>query len=1731
MSSVDDRIVNMQFNNSQFQTGAADSTKSLQTLETTIAGMGKSTSGLDQMGSSVDGIRAKFSALQVAGVTAIATIVNKAVEAGLTLLKSMTLDPLLQGFQEYETNLNSIQTIMANTGVEIKVVNKYLDELNEYSDRTIYNFSQMAQNIGRFTAAGVELRTATDAIKGLANTAALSGSNVDQLNTAMYQMSQALSTGTIRLMDWNSLANAGMGGENIRNALMATNRTLADNGAAMDAALESAGNFRDSLQYGWLSAETFTKTMKVMAGTTNDAGETVAFTTEQLKKMGYSTDAAKELNRLSQASIDAATKVKTFSQLIDVVKESIGSGWAQVFENLFGNFNQASKLWTGVSETITGFVKNIFDSVNNVLESWRKLGGYQDLWDGFGNIFEALGNLLQPFVTAFQSLTPSAEDAGSTMFKVTDAFETFTGWLVTITDTLNILTPIITAVFSVFKFIGSVVVQVAQGLAPVVDLIKELAGGMSDLAAQGSEIGGNIVSGLLEGLDVSAIKTAVENFATSIVDWIKNALGIASPAAELVPVGTAIVQGVAQGISEGIRLLAGVLSTLIDTIIDVLPGLAVKLATVVVVLVQAIGQVLPQLKDAVISIIDTLLDTINEAVPLLKDAINNLLGAIEDILVTNIPRIANVITTLLVTVLAMIGTIVPQLITVGLEIILAIAQGLAENIPLLVSYGVKIVSALAAGIIDALGNVISSITDNFSVGISDGFDNIDWAVLLNAALTGGLIAVLIKLAKSIAGFVDNVTGPFAQLTDTLKQMQQTLKAQALMAIAIAIGVLTASLVALSLLDLKQLGQGLGAIAGLMALMLGSFKILNKIDPKQLTEISLAFIAISTSILILATAIAILGNLDLDTLGKGIGAIAISLAILVTTLKKMTGLGAGLPAAAAALVLMATAMLILSAAIAALGNLSLIDLAQGVGAMALALNLMVGALRGLAVVSAGAVSAGAGLLLVGAALFVMAQAIRVLGEMNIWDLAQGFGVVAAGLGLMVAALIALAAVGPTSMVAAGSLAATAGALFIMAAAIQTVGNMSLADIAKGILGLASAIALLFIAAALIVPPSPIGVGLAILGGTFLAIGAGAALLGVGLLAAASAFAIFATVGSAAIGVMVAGFTAFMALLPAFGVQIAAAVVTFIQTIAAAAPKLREAFGTILTEMLGTVRDAIPEFRKTAVVLITNFLKAVRQTAPDFGKTIEVMIRTGLRVIRDLVPAYVNTGMAVILGFLEGIGRRIDEVIDAGARIIVKLIRGIGDAHEDIVKAAGRALKKFLIGIDQWLDENEDDLITVGRSIAGHIVEGLTLGLISPEALSAIGDAAGALVDAIKDRFTGPLGFLMNSPSKLTFKWGQWIVDGLANGVDASIGRAVGATIRLANAAISAGNEVIEKFQRKASKEQIAAENAAARARLAEKQAKTAEKAASKQPKNKALEEAAKDARKRANKLSKDADKAQKAADAASQKVVKTQEFLDADNVGKGDILTAKAKNLSDRAIRALAEANAAAAAAKKATGKEKDKLKEEAEKAAKLANRLSKASRRADERAQKFYRASIEDRIDAIEAEKQARLDQEAFDASTDQQKMEILASRAEDAQKLAKAKQDKSDALVKQAAIVAKKDARRAQRMLDKAEALSAEAQDAADQADQALQDIDSIKGNTNSSGGIGTGTDFQLSTSALEDAASAIDRYTMSLQQAEEAAQSATPVQQFVQNNYSPEALDPTTVYRQTKNLLSASN
>lgn len=375
---VDSKVVEMRFDNAQFERGVRTTLSTLDKLKQKLNFSGAS-KGLETIGKSaqninmadlgrtVDAVKVRFSALQVIGVTALSKITSSAMRTEKALSSALTIDPIKDGFKEYETQMGAVQTILANTqkeGTTIKDVNKALDELNTYADKTIYNFTEMTRNIGTFTAAGVKLDASVSAIKGIANLAAVSGSTSQQASTAMYQLSQALAAGKVQLMDWNSVVNAGMGGQVFQDALIRTSEHL---GTGAKAYIEATGSFRNSLEKGWLTTDVLTQTLDQFA-TAADTQEEYAAAVKKFVDQGYSEDQAKQMADMAKTAGDAATKVKTFSQLIDTLKEALGSGWTKTWQLIIGDFEVAKEMWTKVSDVLGGMINKASDARNALVE-------------------------------------------------------------------------------------------------------------------------------------------------------------------------------------------------------------------------------------------------------------------------------------------------------------------------------------------------------------------------------------------------------------------------------------------------------------------------------------------------------------------------------------------------------------------------------------------------------------------------------------------------------------------------------------------------------------------------------------------------------------------------------------------------------------------------------------------------------------------------------------------------------------------------------------------------------------------------------------------------------------------------------------------------------------------------------------------------------------------------------------------------------------------------------------------------------------------------------------------------------------------------------------------------------------------------------------------------------------------------------------------------------------------
>ena len=408
---VDERVVEMRFNNKDFEQNVKTSMSTLDKLKQKLNLKGASKGfeelgdaskkvNMNALGRSVDVVSAKFSALQVMGVTALANITNSVVNSAKAMISAITIDPVRDGLTEYETQMNAIQTILANTqkeGTDVERVNAALRELNTYADKTIYNFTEMTRNIGTFTAAGVKLDDSVSAIKGIANLAAVSGSNSQQASTAMYQLSQALASGTVKLMDWNSVVNAGMGGQVFQDALTRTSEHL-QTGAK--AAIEANGSFRESLSTGWLTTEVLTQTLDQFA-TAAETQEEYQAAVKKFVEQGYTKEEATQMADMAKTANDAATKVKTFRQLIDTLKEAMGSGWTTSWQLIIGDFEEAKEMWSNVSDFFSNIINNVSDFRNDVLKS--------ALGKGFTELADKITGVTEPVNKAIAAV----EDLGS----------------------------------------------------------------------------------------------------------------------------------------------------------------------------------------------------------------------------------------------------------------------------------------------------------------------------------------------------------------------------------------------------------------------------------------------------------------------------------------------------------------------------------------------------------------------------------------------------------------------------------------------------------------------------------------------------------------------------------------------------------------------------------------------------------------------------------------------------------------------------------------------------------------------------------------------------------------------------------------------------------------------------------------------------------------------------------------------------------------------------------------------------------------------------------------------------------------------------------------------------------------------------------------------------------------------------------------------------------------------
>lgn len=1079
-TTIDERVVEMRFDNKQFESNVQTSLSTLDRLKKSLnlSGAAKGFDEIDSaskkvnmngLANAVESVRLKFSALEVMAVTALANITNSALNAGKRIVSALTIDPIKTGFQEYETQIGAVQTILANTqheGTNLQQVNRALDELNTYADKTIYNFTEMTRNIGTFTAAGVNLQTSVDSIKGIANLAAVSGSTSQQASTAMYQLSQALAAGKVSLMDWNSVVNAGMGGKVFQDALVRTSELL---GTGAKNAINMYGSFRESLTKGeWLTTEVLTETLKQFAG---------AYSEADLIQQGFSESQAKEIAQMAKTAEEAATKVKTFTQLWDTLKESAQSGWTATWEILIGDFEEAKDLLSEVSETIGNVIGEAAQARNDLLSGGLSSGWKQLLNQGIADeagYIESIQEVARKSGDAFDKMVADSDNFSDALKK---GLQEGVISSETLSDAVHNLRDKMTGMSQEER-------KAAGYTSEMVEQIEKLDEGLKNGSVSMDEFTEKILK-----------PSGRENLIQSIWNAAKGLMSVITPIKEAFrDIFPPMTSEQLYAFTEALRNLTERMKlseTTSENLKRTFKGLFAVLDIIkqaVTAVFNAVGSLLGGVGDlgaGILGVTGTFGDWLVKLDEFIKqgDVFNKVLGTIVSVIKTVATAIRDFVKVVaekiafpgfelfhsllerLHTRMSQIGDAAGGMKSSVSSAFEAMGNALANcQFMQLLQAIWDAVKAIAGGIADAMGKVGSSLID--SIGNADFSGVID---LLNGISFGAIAVGITKFVGAIKEQLDSIGSikeSFIGILDSVRgcfeAYQSQLQAGTLLKIASAIAILVASLVALSLIDSAKLSAALGAITVLFADLMASMAVFNKISGQASGVIrsTTAMLAISTSVLILASALKKLGDLDAKQLATGLTGVAGLTATMIVAAKSLGKGGPTIIKGASQMVIFAAAIKVLASACEDLSALDWEGLAKGlvgVGVLLAEVSLFMNTAK----FSGQSVTTATGIVILSGAIKILASACEDFAQMNWGEIGRGL----TSIGIVLAEIVAFTRLTGNAQHVIATSAALIGigaAMKILAAAVKDFSAMNWSELAVGLVGMAGALATVTIA---------------------------------------------------------------------------------------------------------------------------------------------------------------------------------------------------------------------------------------------------------------------------------------------------------------------------------------------------------------------------------------------------------------------------------------------------------------------------------------------------------------------------------------------------------------------------------------------------------------------------------------------------------------------------------------------
>lgn len=1290
-TSIDYRIVEAQFRNSNFEKNIAQSTESLERFKRSldVDQQAKSLAKLDDaadlagmkgLAQQVDKVADKFSAMGVVAFTALQRITNAAIDTGVSLVKSLSIDQVTAGWNKYEQKTSNVQTLVNATGKSVDEINGYLEKLMMFSDETSYDFTTMAQSLGQMVTSGGDIDHLIPMIEGIANATSFAGKGAAEFSRSIYNLNQSYGQGFLTLMDWRSVELSGVASQQLKETFIDVGKalgTLDKNGRTAKGTLVDIGNFSTTLADKWASREVMEQAFGRFAQVTEAAYKLVQNGMADTYSEAYAMlDGAFE--QVYYRAALAAQEAKTFGEAINSVKDAVSSGWMTTFDYIFGGYDKAKEIWTNLANDLWDVFAAPAQERNSILKEWVELGGQTALWEGLTNIFKSLLSVIEAVREGFSEIFPAK--TGQQLADLTFRFRDFSEKLVASEDTLAKVKEVASGLASILKLL---ITPIKLVLGLVGKIITQAAPLTSYLLSFSATIGG-LLTNLVKMVDESRVIEGI--FAT-----LKSAV---------------------EAVGGAFMFLGGMLSTSISAFTGI-NVLDINNVTTSLAEIPPIGEQIAKVFDTIGESGKNAFGKASAWVSQLKSwasSAASTIGSFAKSIASTLKPIGDRIKSIFegVTLTDAIGT--------------TLLFGLYEQIK-------KIAKAFAAmktnwaGVAKALTNVLNTAGDTLKA-----FQNkVNAEVLKSIAISIGILAASLfvisrvkpeNMGKSLAavallfGELTAILGIMSGKKMTAGKAELLTLSGALIGMSVAISILAGALAKLTeaASDTWTFAKATYAIKSLLVTIgLVGIALSRGVGDKQVMKLAIVFLSLATAVRILASAFQAFDGISWTEFGMGIASLIIGIGAITGSIAVMKAVPGRLSSVASSLIAFGLALSALILPIKILGEMDAKDLQQGLITTAKLLVGVVASISGISIAMKGfagisgkgmmAITQGSlaglakSLLALSISISLLVVPLRILGALPIEQIRQGL----ISVGLLMGGITASLSIMGNNNVAgtASGILAFALALNMLVIPIKAFSTLNLTEIGAGLLTLTGAIALMLGSA----------FGLGVLAKTF-----------AGLEKSMLAFGLAAL----GVGAAVAALSVLLGTLSAIGAAgvaaIVAAIAAFFQAVKVMLPVIEEGLTDILITIGHVLKRGAPAVVEGLIVMFDEAMKQLREYAPSMiaslGDLIVILIN-GLSTYAPQIRDALKSLFAVWFGDTSREEVILDILASATALVAVLKMLSIAKAWgKDAIIGAGFAAAATLIlgGALAVLENlgNTDKMLTAALAI-GTIITAMSVAM--------------------------------------------------------------------------------------------------------------------------------------------------------------------------------------------------------------------------------------------------------------------------------------------------------------------------------------------------------------------------------------------------------------------------------------